>query len=334
MAAIMRGRLLLAVRSPSITTALTGQGVKVSFVSIPRTATRKLSLWPFTRTAIHASTEENSIPINESNTPIKAATKDNSTRRLRVKALNSVPKDYTIKIDLFDDKPALELVYRDDQNEFSVIVDFMEKHGMLKSGRLGTSDAERKIRDSMYGILMEQTGGKVSRVGVESSVVTLEQATRAGELKSTESHSRNGDDPSVDSAASLDQPHRFHAEGLASFSSKVDEETGHKLLETARERLTTVVPNHGYPSLCFPLALHMSSQDTGFVELDLIPESTPASPCHSGVSFVCISVSEEETLRIKKELEGMSQVDNVKVGPVYSDDDLRERASIMLDRRA
>ncbi|KAK4891546.1 hypothetical protein LTR27_009877 [Elasticomyces elasticus] len=334
MAAIMRGSLLCAVRSRSIINSLTGQGVKVGFVSTSRIAGRKLSLWPFTGTPIQACTKESSTLINESNTPIKAATKDNSTHRLRVKALNSIPKEYTIKIDLFDDKPALELVYRDDQNEFSVICDFMEKHGMLKSGRLGTSDAERKIRDGMYDILMEQTGGKVSRVGVESSVVTPEQATRAGELNPTERPPRSGDDPAVGSAASLGQPQRFHTEARISFNSVVDEPTGRRLLETVRERLATVVADHGYSSTYYPLAIDFTSRPAGFVELDIILRSTPAGSYHCVVSFVCISVSAEENLRIKKELEGLSQVDSVKIGPIYSDDDLRNRASITLHKRA
>ncbi|KAK5683230.1 hypothetical protein LTS10_004761 [Elasticomyces elasticus] len=324
MAAIMRGRLLLAVRSPSIPTALTGQGVKVGFVSTSRIATRKLSLWPFTGTSIQASTKENSTTTNESNTPIKAATKDNSTHRLRVKALNSVPKEYTIKIDLFDDKPALELVYRDDQIEFRVIDDFMEKHGMLKSGRLGTSDAEGKIRDGMYDILMEQTGGRVSRVGVESGVVTPEQATRAGELKPTESPSRNDDDAAVGCATSPDQPRRFHAEARVSFNSVVNERTRRKLLETVRERLATVVLDHGYSSQFSPLALDVTSFSAGFVELDLISRATPASPYHYRLSFTPISVSEEEIVRIKKELEGIPQIDSIKIRPRYSDAELED----------
>ncbi|KAK5728311.1 hypothetical protein LTR15_001446 [Elasticomyces elasticus] len=317
MAAIIRGHLLLAVRFPSNTTALTGQGVKVGFVSASRIATRKFSLWPFTRTSIQASTKENSTPINESNTPIKAATKDNSTHRLRVKALNSVPKEYTIKIDIFDDQPAVELVYRDDQIEFRVIDDFMEKHGMLKSGRFGISDAEGKIRDGIYDILIEQTGGRVSRVGVESSVVTPEQVTRAGELNSTESPPRRGNDPAVGSAASLGQPHRFHTEVVAIFPFEMDGETGRKLLETVRKRLATVVPDRGYSTQFSPDGgVDLCSLFTGFVELDLIPESVSSDiHKHFGVSFVCISVSEEETLRIKKELEGMPQIERVDIGP-------------------
>ncbi|KAK4953927.1 hypothetical protein LTR10_008531 [Elasticomyces elasticus] len=324
MAAFMRGHLLLAVRSPSITTALTGQGVKVGFVSASRIATRKFSLWPFTWTSIQASTKENSTSINESNTPIKAATKDNSTHRLRVRALNSVPKEYTIKIDLYDDKPALELVYRDDQDEHDVIADFMEKHGVLDSGRSLMSATGRMIRRGLYRTIVDQTGGQVSTLQLEVGVVKPEQATPANGLKLPKSGLRMDAAPGVVSTAPPTKAHRFHANGLVAFDSVVNEYNGRKLLESVRERLITVVPDHGYSGEYYPPTRDVTSLPAGFVDLDLIThQSMPASHYHYRLSFICVGVSEEEVVRIKKALGVMSQIDSVGIGPAYGDTELR-----------
>ncbi|KAK3658802.1 hypothetical protein LTR56_001673 [Elasticomyces elasticus] len=318
MSAIMRGHLLLAVRSPSITTAVPGQGVKVGFVSTPRIATRKLSLWPFTRTPGQASTKENS-------TPIKATTKDDIIHRLRVEPETStpVPKEYTIKIDLFDDKPAQELVYRDDQGEYGVVLKFMARHGLWDPIDDYAMNARSEgIANAVVKMIQEQTGGKVKVPASEVIIETLEQDTRA---ESTNGCTEITADPNVVSALSLDQPSRFHAEGVVTFSSIVVGQTGQTLRESICARLCIVLRPLGHFSQHRLAIVDISSLPTGFMNLELISFSGPDyRRQYTGVSFTCINVSEIETARIKQELEGMPRMSGVKIGPVYSNAGLRD----------